>query len=141
MLSIVTKKIKKIFFCFFLFFCCKNESEKMISNTLEIALNKRYCFYSNTLESANQKDSIALVDFLKIDYIYDAAGYDHGYILYQLMQKCGDKNFSNALKKITQKELWQVRLYIEAGLDARDGEIKRMIMYYPISSRFLNFKF
>ena len=64
------KKIMFIFLCF-LFCTCKRQPKIPISNTLEIALGKRYSEYVNLLNKATKKDTIALLQFLKINYIND----------------------------------------------------------------------
>ena len=125
------------------FYSCKVQPKISIANTLEIALDNhnKYSEYVNILNKAFEKDSTALLSFFKIDYIYDAAGYDHGYILFQLLKIYGDKKFSNILQKANEKDLNNVRVYFEVGMDSnsdyQNDEIKKA---YPISSKILNLK-
>ncbi|PUZ19291.1 hypothetical protein GA0116948_1307 [Chitinophaga costaii] len=123
-----------------LLFSCKEQPKIPISNTLEIALGKRYSAYVNNLNKAFEKDSTALLYFFKIDYINDAAGYDHGYILYQLIKIYGDEKFANALQKTTAKGLQNVSQYVEVGIDANDRQKNEMKINYPISSNILKIK-
>ncbi|HET6226473.1 MAG TPA: hypothetical protein VFF27_09360 [Bacteroidia bacterium] len=70
---------KKIFILICILLCsCKEQPLIPVSNTLEIALGDKYPDYVSDLNKAYGKDSVALLEFLKIDDIYDAAGYDHG---------------------------------------------------------------
>ena len=119
---------------------CRDHSPIPISNTLEIAIESRYTSYMLTLNKACRHDSISLVEFLKIDYIHDAAGYDHGFVLYQLMKNSGDKEFSNALQKLNKSQLNTVRDYIEVGLDADDEGQQVLKLNFPLSASILNSK-
>ena len=123
---------------FIVFGGCTDHAPIPISNTLELAIESRYNSYVLTLNKACRHDSIALVEFLKIDYINDAAGYDHGYVLFQLMKNNGDKEFSNALKKLNKSQLNTVRNYIEVGLDADDEGQHMLNLNFPISASILN---
>ena len=129
------------FFLIFLFFySCNPKPRISVSNTLEIALDNhnKYSEYVRILNKAFEKDSTALLNFFKVDYIYDAAGYDHGYVLFQLMKIYGDKTFSQILRKATGKDLDNVRQYFEVGIDANDRERDEMKISYPISSKILH---
>ncbi len=133
------KKPLIILICFLI--CgCSQQPKVPISNTLEIALDNKYSAYVSTLNKAFEGDTAALLDFYKIEYINDAAGYDHGFILFQLMKKYGDKNFSNALQKLSEKDLNNVRQYIEVGIDANDKYKLEMKKEYPISSKIFQIK-
>lgn len=81
-----------------LFYSYHEQPKIPVSNTLEIALGNRYSGYIGTLNKTFERDTTALLEFLKIDYIYDAAGYDHGFILFQLMKTYGNKDFAHALQ-------------------------------------------
>jgi hypothetical protein len=128
---------------FFLFlFCimilgCKEKPKIPISNTLEIALGKRYSVYVKNLNKAFEKDSSELLIFFQINYIHDAAGYDHGYILYQLLKIYGDEKFAHALQMTNAMNLKNVIQYFEVGIDANDRHRDELKMLYPISSSIL----
>lgn len=138
-------KMKKLLFVLIciLFYSCSEQPKVSISNTLEIALDNhsKYSEYVRILNKAFEKDSTALLSFFKIDYINDAAGYDHGYILFQLLKIYGDKKFANILQKTTEKDLNNVSQYFEVGIDSnsdsQNDEIKKR---YPISSKILQIK-
>ena len=126
-----------------LFYGCTEQPKIPISNTLEIALDNhsKYSEYIRTLNKAVDKDSTALLNFFKIDYINDAAGYDHGFILVQLMKIYGDKKFSDILQMTNDQDLRKVRQYFEVGIDAKsNSEKNEMKISYPISSKILQIR-
>ncbi|MFK7115709.1 hypothetical protein V3468_14925 [Flavobacterium oreochromis] len=123
------KTICFLFCC--LYFSCQQQSKIPISNNLEIALGDRYDEYTINLNKAYNNDSIALSNFLKIDYINDAGGYDHGYVLFLLIKKLGDDNFSKVLKKMDDKTIKNVYQYIEIGVDASDKNKNYLEKNYP----------
>ena len=133
------KRFSLFLFCILLL-SCKEQPKIPISNTLEIGLGKRYSVYVNNLNKAFEKDSTALLKIFKVDFINDAAGYDHGYILYQLLKIYGDENFAKALQKSTAKEIKNVSQYIEVGIDANDRQREDMKTSYPNSSNILKMK-
>ncbi len=122
---------------FFLLVGCIEHPIVPISNTLEIALDRKYAQYVCKLNKAYSHDSTALVDFLKINYLYDAAGYDHGYVLFQLLKHCGDNEFVSTLDKLSQNQLSVVSQYFEVGLDSNFREV---ISNYPMSAKKMGLK-
>src|SRR6185295_17050066 len=84
---------------------CMSKPVIPISNTLEIALGDRYSKYVSLLNKSASNDTTALVEFLMIENIYNGAGYDHGWVLTELMKKLGDKQFSDGLIKVNRKQL------------------------------------
>lgn len=136
------KKLLFVLICI-LFYSCNEQPKIPISNTLEIALDNhsKYSEYVRTLNKAFEKDSTALLNFFKIDYIYDAAGYDHGYIIFQLLKIYGDKKFANILQKATKKDLIYVSQYFEGGIDSNsDSQNDEIKIRYPISSKILQIR-
>lgn len=132
---------KKIVILICILICgCKEQPKLPVSNNLEIALGNKYSNYVNELNKAFQKDTTALIKFLEISYINDAAGYDHGFILFQLMKENGDKNFAYALTRITYKDLNIVRQYFEVGIDANDKHRDEIKIHFPLSSEILQLK-
>ncbi|MBA3283996.1 MAG: hypothetical protein H0U27_02905 [Nitrosopumilus sp.] len=113
------------------FYSCLNNPKIPIPNTLELALRERYSEYVQLLNKAHARDTLALNAFLKIDYIHDSAGYDHGYILFQLIKVVGDDQFANVLKKIDCKTVEKVARYVEVGIDASDKDRKDLLQNYP----------
>ena len=128
-----------ILICIFLFSCVE-KSQIPIPNTLEIALGNKYSDYVSNLNKAYKKDSSALLKLFKIDYINDAAGYEHGFILYQIMNTYDDKIFSTVLQRLSARELNTVKLYFEVGIDANDKYKYEMKEHYPLSSNTLQIK-
>lgn len=133
------RKIILLIICFS-FYGCKEQSRIPISNTLELALGKNYNDYVRILNEAYEKDNNAMLKMLKINCIYDSAGYDHGHILYQLIIRYNDKEFSNVLHKLSKKDLSNVVQYLEVGLDANDMERLQFKRNYPICSNILQIR-
>jgi hypothetical protein len=132
---------KKIVILICILFCsCNKEPKIPIPNTLEIALGNNYSGYVMNMNNAFEKDSTAMLNLLKIDYIHDGGGYDHGYILFKLMKIYGDKKYSVILKKLSKNDLGQVSQYFEVGLDSNDKEREEMKVNYPICSEILEIK-
>lgn len=122
-----------------LVFSCTPTPEIPISNTLEIALGDRYSVYVDLLNKAVSKDTAALHRFLEIDNIYDAAGYDHGWVLIQLMKKNGDKDFAKALLKLNKSQLNNLKQYFEVGTDGGGMSNDTLFKMYPNSFNQLSF--
>ena len=64
---------------------CLSHPKIPISDTLEQGLDGHYIQYVSLLNRAYDNDTAALNNFLKIDYVWDAASYDHGGIVVELM--------------------------------------------------------
>jgi hypothetical protein len=122
---------KKVILLCFLLIGCTQRSKIPIPNTLEISLGRKYNSYVNTLNNVYNKDKASLQSFLRINYINDAAGYEHGYILFQLLKVVGDENFVANLKKLNKEEVDIVTRYIEAGIDANDKYKDEIKISYP----------
>lgn len=123
-----------------LLYGCIEQPEIPVPNTLEIALGNKYASYVSNLNKACERDTSALLVLLKMDDIYDAAGYDHGYMLVQLMKLNGDTSFAKILQCMTRKDLNNVSQYIEVGLDANDSEKYEMKNKFPLSMNILYLK-
>ncbi len=117
-------------------------SQIPISNNIEIALGiKNNRNYILLLNKSIDGDSISLSKFLKIDYIYDAAAYDHGYILLQLLEKIGDTQLSKELQKLNKTEIKTVQNYFNLGMDGIDSqEVQQLQKNYPKSFEILKIR-
>lgn len=113
------------------FYGCMKQPKIPISNTLEIGLGDRYNEYVSVLNRAYDGDTIALQDFIKIDYVNDGSGYDHGYVLLQLIKIIGDEKFAKTLQKMNNKTIKTVFQYIQVGVDASDKEKNNLEKNYP----------
>lgn len=113
---------------------CLSHPKIPISDTLEQGLGDNYLKYVSLLNRACEKDGDALHEFLKVDYLYDGATYDHGDIVLQLMAKCGDSVFSHALTRLSSSDLSLLGSYIDAGLDLiNDSSGHAVRLNYPQS--------
>jgi hypothetical protein len=121
--------------------CCNQSKENKIilSDTLEIALKNKnkYFEYVNLLNLASLRDTSALYLFFKIDYICNAAGYDHGYILSQLVATTGDKISAEVISKMNSTELNNFQQYIEADIDNSKHSLLEFKQKFPLLSRLL----
>jgi len=109
-----------------------------ISDTLEIGLGKRYSEYVTLLNKAADKDNKALVQLLTFKNIEDGAGYDHGWVLIELIKKVGDEEFSIALLKLNNEELERVRSYFNAGYDVYKNT-DNLPKEYPLTFKVLGY--
>ena len=115
----------------------------IIPDNLEIQLRERasYRHYVKLVNQAMAKDTIALRELLMVDDIGDAASYEHGDILIQLLENLGDEHYSRVLSSIPtkQKEAF-LQSYFCAGMDIRKPEYKiRIDKEYPITFNELEF--
>ena len=111
---------------------CLSHPKIPISDTLENGLQDHYMQYVSLLNRAYNNDTDALNNFLKIDYVWDAAGYDHGGIVVELLVKCVDSAFYRSLNRLSAKELNFVSSYFRVGLEySCDVPIDSIIQNYP----------
>jgi hypothetical protein len=83
------------------------------------------------LNNAIKGDSASISEFFKINYIDNAAGYDHGANLYQVIAMIGDKQSQNALKALEPKEVNNVLQYLQS-----DGKFKQILQHFPSTGNF-----
>lgn len=100
-----------------LFISCTPKPAIEISNDLKVSLGTRYSDYVEKLNASADGDTSALNEFIRYNHIYNAAGYDHGWVLIELMKIVGDETFSNVLKQLNRDELRNVNSYMLGGLD------------------------
>ena len=100
---------------------CNQKPAVPISNTLEIALDSNLTNYVELLNSSFKGDTLSLSEFLKIDYIYGAASYDHGEIVLQVLEKLGDEKFNNTVLTLSNKQQTNLKMYILTGMDRNDS--------------------
>ena len=68
------------------------------------------------------KDTAALKELLLIDNIGDAAGYEHGDILIQLLENLGDDLYSIVLSTVPTNQKNNLQAYFMVGMDIRKKE-------------------
>ena len=130
-----------IFFLFFVCFIssCYPKPKIPISNTLEIALDKHYSHYVRLLNGAMDSDSVALSNFLKINNIYDAAGYDHGWILIKIMKEVGDEKFSTILASLNTDQISNVKDYFRVGMMGEGNSNDTIATHFSKTFHYLRF--
>lgn len=115
----------------------------IIPDNLEIQLRGRtsYRHYVKLVNQAMAKDTIALRELLMMDDIYDAASYEHGDILIQLLENLGDEHYGKVLSSVpTKQKVVSLQSYFWAGMDIRKPEYKiRIDKEYPITFKELEF--
>ncbi|MBO7587498.1 MAG: hypothetical protein J6T13_10050 [Bacteroidales bacterium] len=78
------------------------------------------------------KDTTALKELLMINNIGDAAGYEHGDILIQLLENLGDDMYSNVLSTVPTTQKIKLQDYFCVGMDIRKREYTfRIDKKYP----------
>lgn len=99
--------------------CACNQQPKsiVVSEDLLRSTGPYKSAYLPLLTKAADGDSVALIDFLRINGIEDASGYEHGFVIVQLLKLTGDARFAKALGKLNASELRNVSTYLEVGLD------------------------
>jgi hypothetical protein len=123
----------------FLFYSCQPKPAIPISDNLKIALGNKYPGYIETLNKATKGDTLNMRKFLEIDYIGDGGGYDHGWVLVELMKKVGDEKFVNVLQSLDKKKLENVKQYFEVGIDNRGKKNEILFNDYPNTFKYLGF--
>ena len=119
---------------------CSAKPKIPISESLELALDTTYPKYVALLNSSADKDPKSLKGFLEIDYIGGTAGYDHGWMIIQLMRQWGDKDFSSILETTTKSKQLTIKNYIEVGAQGSNMRMMDSLMKdFPRSFKLLGF--
>lgn len=127
----------------YIIFSCRTKPVFPISNTLEIALeqNGKYEEYVQLLNHAQGNDLTALRTFLTIDWIADAAGYNHAFMLSYILEQKNDTTLLPILKAMTATEITSLKSYLDVAIDQSNGEVlKKLSAICPQSVAFLGFK-
>ena len=74
-----------------------------------------------------------MIAFLRIRDIYDVAGYDHGWVLVELMKRVGDEKFNSALTTLNENETENVRQYFEVGMDGPVESMAELRRQFPLT--------
>lgn len=127
--------MNKYAFLILLFFqSCNQKSVIPISNTLEIALGDDLGVYVNTLNKAWNNDTTAMYEFLKTDWVSDAAAYNHAFNVWELIESKKDSQVVMVLKRLNEKQLRDVRQLIEVVVDQSGDEVEeKLIKDYPMA--------
>lgn len=128
--------MKNLLLAFLLLFqYCTSPDCVDIPESIEIALyNQRgtYREYRNIVQNACKNSKAHLLALQKVDYLYDATGYDHGCVLLNVMKSVGDERFSNEIMLLSSAEQQNLRNYIEAGADSyHEQEYESLLKNYP----------
>ena len=103
------------------FLCCACWGHKEI-NGIEVSelllvvseeQNIDYCKLLNEATKGNES-SIKKIALLKID---DAAGYDHGAVIVDLIEVIGEDKFIESIKTINHSEKKRIKGYLEVGIE------------------------
>lgn len=134
-----------LFSLFFLLFanCHRNKVVNGIevSMLLLSAAKENEVDYCNLLKEAinGKENSIRELTLL---IFYEAAGYDHGSVIVDLIEVVGEDKFIKSLMKLNPEEKQLVKGYITVGLEYRDNQKIKMNnsleKVFPIIYSFLN---
>lgn len=133
-------KLLTIFFLVcVVYISCKQPSAIPLTDNIQSAFTNSHDYdsYVEKLNKSYKGDTTALSEFLEIDIFEDAAVYDHGMILCELMRINGDRNFANELKKKDSLKLITVSKYIKAGIDLYGDPKTPINLQFPESSKLL----
>ncbi len=95
---------------------CTDETGIHVSELLLITAGKQSYEYCELLRKAvkNDKASIKTLSLLEFN---DAAGYDHGSVIVDLILLIGEENYVDAVKEANSKEKSTIEAYIDVGLE------------------------
>jgi hypothetical protein len=122
-----------------LFYSCQSKPQIPLSDNLKTALGNKYSGYVGMLNKSIKGDTVNMHSFLEIDYIGDGGGYDHGWVLVQLLKKVGDAKFVNVLHSLDKKKLLNVKEYFNVGIDNGGKKNKILFNDYPNTFIYLGF--
>jgi len=123
-----------------LFFASCNTSSLSIPDTLATRLKSKsqYRHYVHIVNKSIKGDTLALKEIMLIDDLYDGAGYEHGGVLIEILEKVGDEEFNNVITSLDDSKKENVREYIMAGLDLLKQQYKDSIaIQYPVTLKTL----
>lgn len=117
---------------------CFNIEGVTVTDLLYRSAAKRSYPLCSLIERGIEKDVKALKE-LALLQIYDAASYDHGILLVDVIHKVGDSVFLDAIKNIGSEEKEKVRAYLFAGLEygKRYPESSQLEQVFPEIAAFL----
>ncbi|MBU3662557.1 MAG: hypothetical protein FGM41_05090 [Bacteroidetes bacterium] len=105
---------------------------------MKTGLGDRYSDYVKLINKSASGDGEALVLFLQYQNIDDGAGYDHGWVLIELMKKVGDEQFSDALLNLSPTQVDHVKNYFNAGFDVHT-KTDKLFNEYPKTFKVLGY--
>lgn len=86
-----------------------------ISEVLLVHTRDRGIDYCEILSTATKGDEESIRELLLLE-IYDAAGYDHGIVIVDLIKIVGEDKIIRAIEVMNCKQKTSITSYIEAGL-------------------------
>lgn len=106
------------FIVFMCYACCEHKEINGIevSELLLVVSEEQNIDYCKLLNEAikGNESSIKKIALLKID---DAAGYDHGAVLVDLIEVIGEDKFIESIKTINHSEKKRIKGYLEVGIE------------------------
>lgn len=119
---------------------CKLPSGNSVSDLLITVSNEHNYNYCQLLESALKGDNNSIKKLSLLDFS-DAAGYDHGAVLIELIHEIGPKKYTNALTSTSKEQKNLIEGYLDVGLMygfRKEYENKPLREVYPDIHTFLN---
>lgn len=95
---------------------CKNDANIEVSELLYIHTSDRDIEYCKLLKGAISNNNSDLMKLLKLE-ILDGAAYDHGIVLYELVDYLGESKFIELTVNLTAKDRKAVLSYLRAGVE------------------------
>lgn len=107
-----------IFFCINLIPSCKDSCNIRgieVSELLSVSAKEKHINYCALLKTAldNNKEAVKELSLLEF---YDAAGYDHGSVLVDLILLIGEEKYIESISTFNPNQKKLVKSYIEVGL-------------------------
>ncbi len=131
-----------VFIILFILSCsnksCPNVEGINVTELLYFSATKRSYPLCSLVEKSIAEDKKALKELSLLE-IFDAASYDHGILLIDVIDKVGVSVFIDALQGIGKEEKEKVRSYLDVGLEYgnRYPELSRLEQVFPEIATFL----
>lgn len=119
---------------------CKLPNGEKTTDLLASVVHNRNYNYCKLLEQSLNEDSNAIKSLALLNFS-DAAGYDHGAVLVEVIFKIGEKTFINAIECISKEQKAAIEGYLSVGLEygyRKECENKTVKQVFPDVYSFLN---
>ena len=130
------KKIITLSLLLLIFTSCQNGCNKVkeieVSSLLINYSKNKNINYCNILSSAIKGNDKSIIKLVKLE-IFDAAGYDHGIVIVDLITYIGEDKFINSLPhKLNDKEKGLLAGYLKVGIEYNDKLTqKKLNLVFP----------
>ncbi len=79
------------------------------------------------LNRAYDNDTVALRTFLAIDWMDDAAGYNHAFMVSNILEQKNDATLLPILKTMDVTEMVSLKSYLQVAIDQSSGNVLKKL--------------